>query len=221
MLVAPALAQGVFYLDGTSSGVFEDLLAETGQKCTSLSSRITLDEDQPSAFHRKWTSAETTHAPPEEPLEPPLHPPAGQRILDALGHNPGPLARTVHRSQQPSGTVEDLVAVRSPDDQAEEIHDLRVREADPLLHVFLIRADLTVDHVAQAQPTRHGLRRILSIQDLGGKILISDHLEQTQADNGLDASGRDGVGQLANDLMGGDSQPILQRSRFAATHNFL
>ncbi|HBD99101.1 MAG TPA: hypothetical protein DC060_12970, partial [Gemmatimonadetes bacterium] len=104
---------------------------------------------------------------------------------------------------------------------------LQVREADPLLHVFLIRADLTVDHVAQAQPTRHGLRRILSIQDLGGKILISDHLEQTQADNGLDASGRDGVGQLANDLMGGtrnqsySARGSLQRTTFYEFEVFL
>jgi hypothetical protein len=157
--------------------LLEDLPAEAGQEVTSLSSRITLDKDERSSFHGERASAETSDAAPEEPLEAPLDPPACHSVLNALRHDSRPPARALHRSEEPPSSVEDLFAVGSPDDKSEEVHDLRVREANPLLHISPIGTHLAVDHLAQAQPARHGFGRIFRIQDLAREVLISDHLE--------------------------------------------
>jgi hypothetical protein len=71
------------------------------------------------------------------------------------------------------------------------------------------------------------MRRVLGIQDFTRKVLVSDHLEQTQSHNGLDASRGGGVGQLVNDLVGGtrnqsySPRGSLQRTTFYQFEVFL
>jgi hypothetical protein len=81
--------------------------------------------------------------------------------------------------------MEDLRPVGAADHEPEQAPDLLVGEAGASTRVVAVRADLTVHHVTQTEPARHGLRRILVLENLARKIHVAQYLEEPQRDERL------------------------------------
>src|SRR5688572_21845263 len=90
--------------------------------------------------------------------------------------------------QESAGLVEDILTVGPPHHQTEQTLDLVVRKADSPPDVVLVRTDLTVDDVTQAQTAGHGPSGVLVLENLLGKVQASHDLEQAERNDGLHAT---------------------------------
>ncbi len=73
---------------------------------------------------------------------------------------------------------EDLLGVRPPYHEPDQILDLTVGNPAPSTSVIPIPSDLRVHHAGQSETSRQGEREVLVVQDLCGEILIAQRLEE-------------------------------------------
>ena len=78
LVVLARLAAGVGHMGCTSRDVFEHDLAEPREERAGIPARVGLDEQKGPSFDGETTSPKTTDPAPEEPLQAPAHPAAGQ-----------------------------------------------------------------------------------------------------------------------------------------------
>lgn len=87
--------------------------------------------------------------------------------------------------EQPTDTVKDLSAVRSPDHEPKEPTHVVIREPNPLLHILAELTNLALDHITQPKTPRDRLRRILLLKHLRRQIHVPHDLEEAQSHHGL------------------------------------
>jgi hypothetical protein len=192
----------------------DDLFQESGDQGTRIAAGVAADEEIVGMVQDESLPGGAHQAPPEEPAELPLAAGPGQGKGQAAGEEPTEAPGRAGM-ERPPHLQEDVLRVRTSDHQAEEVHEFLLGDLPSKARIGPVPADLGLDDIAEAQPSRQGHRDVLVIQDLRREVLGAERLQDGQGHPRLDAAPvgggtrRSGFGTHGILEGGNGSDPIL------------
>jgi len=120
-------------------------------------------------------------APPKEGRDPASHSPASEGQPEPLREYLPPRGSATS-CKGPPHLGEDLLSIRAPNDQADEVDDLLRGNATPPSSLVLIAPDLRLDDIGEPEATGEGKGHILVLENLLRAILLAESLKEGQRD---------------------------------------
>jgi hypothetical protein len=153
---------------------------------TCLAPGIAIGEEGIHRLQDEGTPSGLNHLSPEK--SPQLLP--GSTTSQGMSHPPGkepsPPRLLSIALQLHSDPKEDLIRIRTPSHESDEVLDLLIRDATASPGIFTVSSDLGLHHVGKPESAGKGDGHILVVQDFSRQVLILQSLKQGQRHMGMD-----------------------------------